>query len=468
MSKNKKIIPIVIIIVFIAIGGIFLYNKYGTSASIFEAQLIEEDVEVESRLSFAIAPAAPTCVDTDEGKTYGIKGTVISNTGTFIDKCDNYLKVKEYYCDGTEVKAVLASLSGYNCVDGKLHKFSCFDSDGGIVYDKKGSVKWSVVAYKQGILGEGTDEDECYGYQDLREQSCDSDNAPRTTTTVCSNDGICKDGACVDPESIDKTYECSDSDGGHAITTKGTVTWKILEGSNVIANGKQTDLCDGSQDIIEFICSDNTPSSTKVGCGSGYICFDGVCKGDINNDIELTKVTCYYCEGTSVESVPWDNECPQGLTIDSTLECATDIVCSNNDECDDGNKCTLNECAETKCTVTNKCSGECNLITGECGSSVVDICTLSTDCKIDGEYCIGGICTDDSNAIGGIINGCKTYQILNDENNCAFSINKVFTTSGIKDFWDDYKTQSIIAIVFVVALLVLLLIYTLKPKSQGF
>lgn len=134
------------------------------------------------------------CNETDGGKNIQTKGNLISNNGTFTDKCLSNTTLIEEYCNGSlHVTAHINCSSGFYCSDGACVSISqiCIDSDGGINLYQKGTVS----------IGDRNATDYCYleGRKYILEYYCSysSSNVSSIGVRGFNCNLTCEDGACV-------------------------------------------------------------------------------------------------------------------------------------------------------------------------------------------------------------------------------------------------------------------------------
>ena len=151
-----------------------------------------------------IPPLPPiTCFDTDGGKNYYVKGTVSSKSGLRTDICGKGNDLIEYYCEGDRIRSII-----YNCPNGckdgacmKKSSVSCYDSDGGADYYKKGTTTLTEE-YGNSSKIVSLCKDFCRG-NTLYEYFCSTESdgtqggksiKVKSVEIICPNG--CQDGAC--------------------------------------------------------------------------------------------------------------------------------------------------------------------------------------------------------------------------------------------------------------------------------
>jgi hypothetical protein len=155
-----------------------------------------------------------TCVDTDNGKFYYVKGKVKYKGQTYWDTCVNTTgttKLQEHYCyqqGGNWKHGVKMYTCPGGCSNGACIPSTCTDSDGGIVYYTKGKVTYNGQTFW----------DSCISNTQLEEHYCDiqGNNVEHGISThTCSY--MCSNGACVNQTTnqtegltltMSKSYNC--------------------------------------------------------------------------------------------------------------------------------------------------------------------------------------------------------------------------------------------------------------------
>lgn len=221
------------------------------------------------RCMLASAPPSPSsCADTDGGNAPSVRGTVsIGGVSADTDHCTSSRTLKEYFCnaDGTEGYAEI-TCSG-SCVDGVCAAAtapptpsSCTDSDGDDLY-VAGSARNATF----------TGNDECDGYDAVREFYCTSDGGVagrRVFATDLGGGYTCEAGRFL-------RLSCSDTDGGDSRFVQGTATvigTDVRTGATTTLSGS-TDRCIGPE-LEEAYC---LPSGYLSYLYYTCTCFDGRC-----------------------------------------------------------------------------------------------------------------------------------------------------------------------------------------------
>jgi eight-cysteine-cluster-containing protein len=297
----------------------------------------------------------PTCTDTDEGYEFTVKGTVAGYQDgypySYTDSCNSTILLNEWYCSGATpqvyqyscatsfttcsngacLNTTVCAQDVKTCPDGSyvsrippscefavcpVVSVTCTDTDGGLIYYKKGTVLYSGGSYS----------DLCSSSTTLAEYSCSVSGTPSTSYYTCpygcssgaciqqttasvvcggsKENGCCIQGgacdkkpficsqgqvqihvSCVSPsceeivQCVDKPQQCTDSDGGENFYGQGSC--------NEITGYTYTDTCyvpspTLSPPLTEYSCgSDGYCHSQQVSCeGLGKRCVAGRCTNE--------------------------------------------------------------------------------------------------------------------------------------------------------------------------------------------
>jgi len=324
------------------------------------------------------------CTDTDGGMDYYVKGTASTATETKTDMCLDNKMLREYFCssDGRILGKEIACpppnniCSGGRCIEGAVH--TCSDTDGGKVYNVKGTVTTEA----------GSVTDKCLDSNQLEEFYCQN-NLMYDDIYTCPYG--CSNGACIIQP------QCTDTDGGKDYYTAGTVT---------ATDGTATDTCVGATHVKEYYCrSDGTLGAVTFPC-TPYSCEEplfvgGRCKTSGPSPVPPEK--CYNPDGEIGDWIPdgywcsggdvYGYKCRDGDNPSWTVTKKQDCPYG----CSDG-ACIGQACAgtDTSCGVYPNCVN-CNAQDGYSGSNFC----YDNDVyrKYKDYYCSGTSCTyTESNA----------------------------------------------------------------------
>ncbi len=200
------------------------------------------------------------------------------------------------------------------------------------------------------------------------------------------------------------------------------------------------DVCDGDDACVDgFVCRDEacvSSCTSNSSCGEGFYCDDGACAPNPCADVECDRGVCEINTGecvnasactsaTQAEACLDDHLCVDGdciqvadfcaeLACDRGICSADERACVNVDNCAgddmncvDGFFCADdNTCQENACADGGECArGVCDQVSGECVNP--ETCAAADDC-VDGDVCLSGSCTPQTEACGA--EGCPGNQ----------------------------------------------------------
>lgn len=217
-------------------------------------------------------------------------------------------------------KQISTATNDYDTSKASTDENGCYDSEGGVFYEKKG--------YIIDVKGDRF-EDECVSQTSLSDVYCGPVGYKATSSNSCQYG--CENGTCLSGES--SPLNCIDSDFKDYYT-KGTVNYQ---------GEISTDYCKDNNYLVEFICSivDVKIQEEKY-CKTG--CNDGAC----NEETNTVESTCTDSDlGTGEEFIKGTVTDPKGTVEDECLNSNTvkEYRCgtvgyrtSSNIECDNGCK----------------------------------------------------------------------------------------------------------------------------------
>ncbi|MFA6530179.1 MAG: hypothetical protein WCT31_00475, partial [Candidatus Micrarchaeia archaeon] len=224
-----------------------------------------------------------TCTETDSGNDIYNPGiTTVTNDGRAThetDVCADSTHLKEYYCDGTEIKVNairgIECPSGFVCSEGACiaNQYTCTDSDNGKDVYKFGSTIWNYPS--QNWQG-----DVCLSDTTIKEYFCEIGAngiiQGKSENMLCGPGYGCKEYepnkfACV------PLPFCTDPDGQDS-SVATAVSWNY---PSLIAS-TSPDGCFDKYTVLESICinnPDNIPivDSVKIKCNPNFECKNGAC-----------------------------------------------------------------------------------------------------------------------------------------------------------------------------------------------
>ncbi len=332
------------------------------------------------------------CTDSDGGLNYYVKGNCTvsfdQSGGGVSDYCLSAATLRECYCVGNnlEYQDYFCPI----CYDGACINMTgnCTDSDGGINYYQQGTV----------VIDDQHYTDYCLSNETLNEYYCMDNESLGNITHTCFLNGICEDGRCVN-----RTMNCTDSDGGINYYVRGYV--EIIGNPDFGTNGRKYDFCRHGNRLQEYVCLNGVYEGDHT-----YLCPDicqnGACVNTTGNCTDSDGGIDYYQQGTVV--------------IDDQHH-YTDYCITN--EMLDEYYCISNTLGNTTYACPNGCEdGACINMSGNCtdsdgglnyyqqGTVVVDNQFLYTD------YCHSNERLNEYYCVNNSTLGNVTYYC---ENNCT-------------------------------------------------
>ena|GEM_PF-3098829 len=191
------------------------------------------------------------CEDSDGGKAYTIRGTLIFGESEEIDSCIDEFTLREYWCNGNNISyEEIACPQDQRCVNGKCTGGSCWDSDE-INQHILGTVEKGNISYA----------DECYDENTVKEYYCE-DGMIKSKNIDCDSGEECVAGVCVEK------VGCTDTDGGQDKFAVGTTSYEGIS---------HTDTCYSDAAVFEYYCDGTEVKSVTLACGLGYKCQNSKC-----------------------------------------------------------------------------------------------------------------------------------------------------------------------------------------------
>ncbi len=256
---------------------------------------------------------------------------------------------------------------------------SCFDSDGGQIWNVSGSVTVNNIV-------NGTDF--CTN-RTLTEYFCKADNRSSSIDVLCT-DG-CLEGACL----TNNIGNITCAQAGFDCISAGTFCNGTIESSYVCSGA---DICcnPAPPDDDEITCSELgdtcVPEGTCSGtlntegtCSSGQVCCDTTPSNNNETECELAGYTCTFSSACTGSFVPGYDDCPG---IQKCCDIATEkitcsrlngIICSDNQFCSGGNSISTDDLFhdQTCCLTPGTCEtrtvgATCEDNLGICSSSCAE------------------------------------------------------------------------------------------------
>jgi len=319
--------------------------------------------------------------------------------------------------------------------------------------------------------------------EDCNECDCPSGKECDDVTGWCEDYNVDCSEPCPSRSSVECGGDITPKPGCYDVCQAGTY---CPPGSSCISGECEDDApacnppCPTTEERDFFACGEHLdpfpgcygPCLPGTFCASGECniytgeCEEGECPPLSNCDDEID---CTEDECTSGICFNWD-DCPTGETCNhQTGDCDSGVVTCTPPDCDDKLKCT-----EDMCNSVGECihkpkpceSGEsCNPITGDCEENPEcndDI----TDCDEREGYELKACLYDRCIYVPIQPDVCESYEKLNDDGDCKFSISKVFTKDGFSDLWDDKPYMIYIPIAVFILLMILLIVILFRKSSN--
>lgn len=420
-----------------------------------------------------------SCIDSDQGKNYYVKGKTSDNSDTIIlDRCmaDSSNTLIEGYCENNVKKSIT-----YTCPNG-CQDGACFKEFGGCV-DSDGGINYYVIGYGaphsnlSGGAGGGW-ADRCLDSSTLVEYYCDStiEQGWNSKNFICPNG--CQDGACIKEENNTLIKCNSDSDCPKCECARDGITpckcdsYKCVNGiCQALNNTEQvikeqitcffsnsneeqecylagqwgpedigTKYCKGKESCtISYTDNKEDKITWKSTCG-GYqytkqdgfdekILFD--CnEGETNITQILNKgfrYAYYQCYDGTEEKAGSETSCKLSETWKKYAEefckdhCAKDGKCGVTEDLIDSDKC-LGKCGVNSFSVFQDCYTDELPVPGFCiGEDIQNCCNKwAIENNIITPECIGGWIIENDKCIYSCKDQETEYEILLCKDSCPF------------------------------------------------
>jgi hypothetical protein len=270
---------------------------------------------------------ASECVDTDEGKDFLVKGTVTYGSVNEVDKCNYNVNenknnlLLERFCKETSTSFYWVKCS-QGCEDGACiggtGPLECTDSDNNDIYTKgKITYDYHTINVLEDCCVENEKGGSCVDSSNyLKEFSCiepdDTGGVNKYEILSCENG--CFEGKCIN--SGECRSDCTKGDNLYSSDCNGK------NGCNLVNYGINPQInCDGKQPNVKYeitpFCM-NKMLFTSFTCSLTY------------NNIANPEIESYNC---------LDNCVNDGCQI------VTQDMCQDDDDCNDGDACSLDYCA---------------------------------------------------------------------------------------------------------------------------
>ena len=208
-----------------------------------------------------------TCTDSDNGQTVETVGTTTYGTTSNTDSCADSSTVKEYYCEGGQMKNKnIACASGKSCQNGKCADIVCTETDGGQSKNVAGNT----------TLGNVTRQDACYSETTVLEYYCQNGQI-QNAQLACDSGKSCVNGACVTPQCVEKDTTLS---GDIWYQIKSATSIKLYDGEKAEIDASTKKYYVGIDGI-----SGDTATVVLYDNQSDKICDEDIASGDSNDDL---------------------------------------------------------------------------------------------------------------------------------------------------------------------------------------
>ena len=315
-----------------------------------------------------ILPSSTVCTDTDGGKIYDVKGTVTAGVNIMTDACKDNFDLWENYCVGTSGFGTDVYTCPNGCSNGACISGTNTTTPGYIIQGSDSSVIVPV-----NYNGAGT---QCViaGLSTNCTGTAVFSGSDSIGTCVIGNTGYNVFSKAYCP---DTSQACTDSDGGKDYYAKGFVTLK----NDSLKNGTDSrydDFCEGPV-LWEYSCQKNIVTTDAYTCPNG--CNDGACaskpipvdKCSLKPDAGLCKayIPKYYYDqpaGQCKEFI-WGG-CGGTVPFDTLKECQSscEATCGNN-ICEAG-EATIGP--TSKCEIDSTGQRRCYVVDGIPGTCPSD------------------------------------------------------------------------------------------------
>jgi hypothetical protein len=253
---------------------------------------------------------------------------------------------------------------------------SCSDSDDGDDLRVKGSV----------VVGTAFYEDSCENELSIREYYC-SGTTMKVSVESCPPGYICKSGACVlrPPANVTQPQHlCSETDEGDDIWVAGTLTY---------GGSDYSDACQGTSNLIEYYCENDSMKQKTASCGTGSRCQDNACVAP--------NRTCSDSDLSDALLIGTTTEYAGGMVVTTKMDYCLDDNTRNEYYCEDNRLANSSmDCPEDDYCASGACVPICDDKDGgadyETASSVKDRAGIHSDYCEDDALLMEYICSNDA------------------------------------------------------------------------